>query len=199
MCSSDLHALELGRGLLALGLGRVALDVPVDYEAPHVHLLFDAEVQAELGLHVVSPVWSGGGIPFGPPAGGPCKAEGHGWDGQSLRRHRERDVGGARDGVRGLPAGGPKGRSTFGWGDGASGFAWRGVAVPTRQYVVVLGVATRVVPVPLNGAKGYSEVSCALTHLAVRVILSPLEDWYPHARTTSVARPFGKVFRLFGA
>lgn len=87
----------------------------------------------------------------------------------------------------------------FGWGDGASGFAWRGVAVPTRQYVVVLGVATRVVPVPLNGAKGYSEVSCALTHLAVRVILSPLEDWYPHARTTSVARPFGKVFRLFGA
>ena len=145
------------------------------------------------------PVWSGGGIPFGPPGGGQCKAEGHGWAGQSLRRHRERDVGGARDGVRGLPAGGPKGRSTFGWGDGASGFAWRGVAVPTRQYVVVLGVATRVVPVPLNGAKGYSEVSCALTHLAVRVILSPLEDWYPHARTTSVARPFGKVFRLFGA
>lgn len=102
-------ALELGRGLLALGLGRLALDVPVDYEAPHVHLLFDAEVQSELGLHVVSPVWSGGGIPFGPPGGGPCKAEGHGWDGQSLRRHRERDVGGARDGVRGLPTGGPKG------------------------------------------------------------------------------------------
>jgi hypothetical protein len=55
------------------------------------------------------PVWSGGGIPFGPPGGGQCKAEGHGWAGQSLRRHRERDVGGARDGVRGLPAGGPKG------------------------------------------------------------------------------------------
>ena len=102
-------ALELGRGLLALGLGRLALDVPVDYEAAHVHLLFDAEVQAELGLHVVSPVWSGGGIPFGPPAGGPCKAEGHGWDGPALRPPRERDVGGARAGVRGLPAGGPKG------------------------------------------------------------------------------------------
>ena len=52
---------------------------------------------------------SGGGIPFGPPAGMPCKAGAHGWAGQRPRRHRERGVGGARDGVRGLPAGGPKG------------------------------------------------------------------------------------------
>ena len=48
------HALELGRGLLALCLGCLLLDVPVDDEASHVHLLFDAEVQSELGLHVVS-------------------------------------------------------------------------------------------------------------------------------------------------
>lgn len=48
------NALELGRGLLSPCLGRVALDAPVDDEAVHVHLLFDAEVQAELGLHVMS-------------------------------------------------------------------------------------------------------------------------------------------------
>lgn len=47
-------ALVLGRGLLALGLGSLALNFPVDYQAAHVHPLFDAEVQAELGLHVMS-------------------------------------------------------------------------------------------------------------------------------------------------
>ena len=45
---------------------------------------------------------------------GPCKAEGHGWAGQSLRRHRERDVGEARDGVRGLPEGARRGEAPLG-------------------------------------------------------------------------------------
>ena len=128
------------------------------------------------------------GVPLRSP-GGPCKAEGHGWAGRSLRRHRERDVGEARDGVRGLPAGGRRGEAPLG---GAS------LCQPVSamwSWESLISVA----PVPLNGAKGYSEVSCALTHLAVRMILSPLEDWHPHARTASVARPFGKVFCLFGA
>ena len=64
------HALELGCGLLALGLGRLALYVPVDDEAAHVHLLVDAEVERQLGLHVMSSRLVRRGIPFGPPGVG---------------------------------------------------------------------------------------------------------------------------------
>ena len=124
------HALELGRGLLALGLGRVALDVPVDYEAPHVHLLFDAEVQSELGLHVVSPVWSGGGIPFGPPWGRAMQGGGTrvGWavpppsPGAGCGRGPRRCARLARRGSEGD-------QNLFGWGDGAPIIARRGVVL----------------------------------------------------------------------
>ena len=84
-----------------------------DDEAAHVHLLVDAEVERQLGLHVMSSRLVRRGVPLRSP-GGPCKAEGHGWAGRSLRRHRERDVGEARDGVRGLPAGGRRGEAPLG-------------------------------------------------------------------------------------
>ena len=103
------HALPLWGGLLPPRLGGVALDVAPHYQVAHVHLLVDSESERQLRVHVLASRLSGGGIPFGPPAGTPCKAGEHGWAGQRPRRHRERDVGGARDGVRGLPAGGPKG------------------------------------------------------------------------------------------
>ena len=62
-------SLELGRGLLVLGLGRLALDVPVDYEAAHVHLLVDAEVERHLGLHVMSSRLVRRGNPLRSPCG----------------------------------------------------------------------------------------------------------------------------------
>lgn len=51
----------------------------------------------------------------------------HGWAGQLPRRHRERDVGGVRDGVRCLSAGGPKGIGNVPVGE-VAGPARRGVA-----------------------------------------------------------------------
>ena len=51
----------------------------------------------------------------------------HGWAGQLPRRHRGRDVGGVRDGVRCLSAGSPKGIRSVPVGK-VAGSAWRGIA-----------------------------------------------------------------------
>ena len=106
-----------------------------DDEAAHAHLLVDAEVERQLGLHViVLPSGQAGGpstVPRGAVQGGGTRV---GWavpppsPGAGCGR-------GPRRCAR-LACRRPKGRSTFG----------RGFAVTTRQHDVVLGVANQCCP-----------------------------------------------------
>lgn len=63
------NSLDLWCELLPLGLGRLALDVPVDDEAGHVHLLVDAEAVRQLGLHSMSSRLVRWGNPLRSPLG----------------------------------------------------------------------------------------------------------------------------------
>lgn len=128
------HALELGRRLLPLGLGCLALDVPVDYEAPHVHPLLDAEVERHLGMHVVSSRLVRRGNPLRSPWGRAMQvgATRVGWavaptsPGAGCGRGPRRCARLARRGTEGDR------RIALGRGDGAPIDARRGVSVTVK-------------------------------------------------------------------